>query len=316
MSLPRPWPPRNGPIVSPLKLRKSLVRAVQTGARSARQLLRNAVERLAQAGVPEPVASAEVLLAELLGVRRSELVFREEPQTGEEMALYEMWISRRLQREPVQRILGYAYFRNLRLELDGYTLIPRPDTESVVDAALEAVDRCDGACRVLDLGTGSGAIAISLALERPSCDVHATDNSEGSLRVARRNAIRTGAKVRFYRTDLSSGLDALLANSVDVLVSNPPYVRSGQIETLAPEVRDWEPRTALEGGPDGLDFYQRIFTEATLLLKNRADVVLEVGDGQAETVLELGQCAGYKPMGRHPDLTGMTRAVWLRRSFG
>jgi release factor glutamine methyltransferase len=289
---------------------------VQPGARSARQLLKNAVERLAQAGIPEPVASAEVLLAELLCARRSELMFRQEPPTAEEMALYETWISRRLQREPVQRILGYAYFRNLRLELDGHTLIPRPDTESVVDVALEAVDRRDGACRVLDLGTGSGAIAISLACERASCDVHATDNSEGSLTVARRNAVRAGAKVRFYRTDLASGLDALLAHSVDVLVSNPPYVRSAQIETLAPEVRDWDPRAALHGGPDGLNFYRRIFTEAAPLLKTGADVVLEVGDGQAEKVLGLGQCAGYCPVGTHPDLTGTPRAVRLRRSLG
>ena len=300
----------------PPKPRKSLVKAMQTGARSARQLLRNAVGRLARAGIPEPIASAEVLLAELLCVRRSELMFREELPTGDEVTLYETWISRRLQREPVQRILGYAYFRNLRLELDGHTLIPRPDTESVVDAALEAVDRRDDACRVLDLGTGSGAIAISLACERPSCDVHATDNSKGSLKVARRNAVRAGAKVRFYRTDLSSGLDALLADSVDVLVSNPPYIRSAQIETLAPEVRDWDPRAALDGGPDGLDFYRRIFTEAVPLLENGADVVLEVGDGQAEKVLELGQRAGYDPVGTHLDLTGTPRAVWLRRSLG
>jgi release factor glutamine methyltransferase len=287
---------------------------MQTGARSARQLLRNAVERLAQTDIPEPVASAEVLLAELLCVRRSELMFREDPPTGEEMALYETWILRRLQREPVQRILGYAYFRNLRLELDGCTLIPRPDTESVVDAALEAVDRRDNTCRVLDLGTGSGAIAISLACERSSCGVYATDNSEGSLKVARRNAVRAGAKVRFYRTDLSSGLDALFAGGVDVLVSNPPYIRSAQIETLAPEVRDWDPRAALDGGPDGLDFYRRIFTEAAPLLKNGADVILEVGDGQAEEVLTLGQCAGYDPAGTHSDLAGTPRAVLLRWS--
>src|SRR5918998_2274419 len=114
---------------------------MQTGARSACQLARNAAERLECAGVPEPVASAEVLLSELLCVRRSELALLEEPLTQEEEALYEAWISRRSNREPVQRILGYAYFRNLRLELDEHTLIPRPDTESVVDAVLEAIDR-------------------------------------------------------------------------------------------------------------------------------------------------------------------------------
>ena len=312
---------------------------MRTGARaaatSARQLVREATEKLERAGVPEPVASAEVLLAELLGVSRSELALLEKPPTAEEAALYEAWISRRSNREPVQRILGYAYFRNLCLELDEHTLIPRPDTESVVDAALEAIDRrgafgfkktptpdsrlptpgSEATCRVLDLGTGSGAIAVSVAQERPSCDVHVTDHSEGALRLARRNAARAGATVRFYGADLASGLDAL-TGSVDVLASNPPYVKSADIPKLAPEVRDWEPRAALDGGSDGLDFYRRIFAEAVPLLADGADVVLEVGDGQAEAVSELGRRAGYASLGSYPDLTGMSRAVRLRWGLG
>lgn len=284
---------------------------MQTTARHACRLVREAVERLAQAGVPEPAASAEVLLAELLGSRRGELALWDEPLTEEQAALYEAWISRRLQREPVQRILGYAYFRNICLELGEHTLIPRADTESVVDATLKAVDRKSARCRVLDIGTGSGAIAISIAQERPSCDVHATDNSEDALRTARRNAARAGTAVRFYEADLTSGLDTL-TSSVDVLVSNPPYIRSADIPALAPEVRDWDPHAALDGGPDGLDFYRRIFTGARSLLRNEADVVLEVGDGQAEVVLELGRQARYDPLGTHADLAGTPRAVWLR----
>jgi release factor glutamine methyltransferase len=286
---------------------------VRAGATSTRRLVRDAAEKLARADVPEPVGSGEVLLAELLGVTRSELALREEPTTSEQAGLYEAWISRRMQREPVQRILGYAYFRNLCLELDEHTLIPRPDTESVVDAALEAVDRRGGACRVLDLGTGSGAIAISIAQERPFCEVHATDYSEGALLLARRNATRARARVRFYTVDLTSGLDSL-AGSVDVLVSNPPYVRSADVLRLPPEVRDWDPRAALDGGPDGLSFYRRIFADATTLLADGADVVLEVGDGQAETVLGLGRSAGYEPLGTHADLTGTPRAAKLRWS--
>jgi release factor glutamine methyltransferase len=288
---------------------------MQTGARSARQLARNAAERLECAGVPEPVASAEVLLAELLGARRSELALREEPPTEEQAAIYETWISRRSDREPVQRILGFAYFRNLRLELDEHTLIPRPDTESVVDAVLEAVDGRVGACRVLDVGTGSGAIAVSVAQERFFCDVHATDYSEDVLRIACRNAVWAGTTVRFHRADLASGLDAL-AGSVDVLVSNPPYVKSTDITKLAPEVRGWDPRAALDGGPDGLDFYRRILAEAVPLLADGADVVLEVGDGQAETVLELGRGVDYEPLGMRSDLTGTPRAVRLRWGSG
>src|SRR4051812_45267724 len=181
---------------------------MQTGARSARWIVRDAAKKLQNAGVPEPAASAEVLLAELLGVRRSELAFHE-GLTEEQAALYETWISRRLRREPVQRILGYAYFRNLRLELDEHAFIPRPDTETVVDAVLEAVDRRGGSCRVLEIGTGSGAIAVSIAQERPSCDVHATDVSDDALEVARRNAEGAGAIVYFHHADLISGLEDL-----------------------------------------------------------------------------------------------------------
>jgi release factor glutamine methyltransferase len=288
---------------------------MQTGARSALQLARNAAKKLESAGVPEPVASAEVLLAELLGVKRSELALFGESLTDEEVVLYGAWISRRLEREPVQRILGYAYFRNIKLELDEHTLIPRPDTESVVDAALGVIDSRGGASRVLDLGTGSGAIAISIAQERPSCEVHATDDSDGALRIARRNAALAEATVRFYETDLASGLDTH-KSGFEVLVSNPPYVKSENILKLAPEVRDWEPHAALDGGPDGLDFYRRIFAEASLLLVDGADVVLEVGDGQVGEVLELGRCGGFEPLGASPDLAGTLRAVLLRWGSG
>jgi release factor glutamine methyltransferase len=284
---------------------------VRAGATSTRKLVWGAAEKLARTGAPEPVASAEVLLAELLGVRRSELTLRKEPMTSEQAALYEAWISRRMQREPVQRILGYTYFRNLCLELDEHTLIPRPDTESVVEGALKAVDRRGRPCRVLDLGTGSGAIAISIAQERPFCEVYATDYSEGALLLARRNALRARVKVRFYSVDLASGLDSL-RGSVDVLVSNPPYVRSADILRLPPEVRDWDPRAALDGGPDGLGFYRRIFADAAPLLSDGAEVVLEVGDGQAKTVLGLGRSAGFEPLGTHADLTGTPRAAKLR----
>ena len=288
---------------------------MQTSVPSARRLVQDAVEELESAGIPEAKASAEVLLAELLGVRRSELTLLKEPVTGKQAELYEAWISRRKKRETVQRILGYAYFRNLRLELDEYTLTPRTDTESVVDAALEAVDRRGGSCRILDLGTGTGAIAVSIAQERPSCDVHATDSSEGALKIARRNAQRSGVAIRFHRADLVSGLDGLL-RSVEVLVSNPPYVRRADIPKLAPEVRDWDPHVALDGGPDGLDFYRRIFAESSPLLAERADVVLEVGDDQAEAVLELGRCASYDILGTHRDLTGTRRTVLLRWGSG
>jgi len=310
---------------------------------SARRLVRDATEKLEAASVPEPAASTEVLLSELLGIKRGEISQYDEPLTGEQAALYEAWLRRRLNREPVQRILGYAYFRNLKLDLNEHALIPRPDTESVVDAVLEAIDcrddtrtrepkaknfstperghpdrlsplptpRSEATCRVLDVGTGSGAIAIAIAQERPSCEVHATDISEGALEISRHNAELNGAKVRFHKADVVSGLD-LPAASVDVLVSNPPYVASDQTERLAPEVLVWDPATALFSGPDELLFYRRIFAETPPLLKTGADVVLEIGDKQAQTVLDLGRRSGFEPLGTRPDLAGTPRAALLR----
>jgi release factor glutamine methyltransferase len=285
---------------------------MRTGATSARQVARASAEKLERAGVPEPEASAEVLLTELLGIRRGELVLYDVPLTEEQASLYEVWISRRLRREPVQRILGYAYFRDLVLDLNDETLIPRPDTESVVEAALERLDERGQPCRVLDIGTGSGAIAISIAKERPLlCEVYATDTSEAALEIARRNAARATARVHFHRADVASGL-GFLENGVDLLVSNPPYVKRGEIPNLAPEVRDWDPTFALDGGPDGLSYYRRIFAQTPPLLRDGADVVLEVGDGQAEAVLDLGRRAGFAPLGIREDLAGTPRAVLLR----
>lgn len=285
---------------------------MQTGAPSARATLREAAERLQQAGVPEARASAEVLLSELLGVKRGDLALYDESLTREQARVYEAWISRRLNREPVQRILGYAYFRHLVLDLNEETLIPRPDTESVVDAALEVIDRRGGRCTVLDIGTGSGAIAISIAQERPGCEVHATDISERALEMARYNSEKNGATVTLHRADVTRGLD-LTEKSVDVLVSNPPYVDEPSAATrLAPEVLQWDPHTALFSGPDELAFFRRIFAEAPPLLRDRADVVLEIGDGQAESVLQLGEDAGFAPAGVRNDLAGTPRAVLMR----
>lgn len=272
-----------------------------------------AAEDLDEAGVPEPEAAAEILLAELLDVGRSELILRDLTLSVDQKHAYEAWISRRLSREPVQRILGYAYFRNLRLRLSSETLIPRADTESVVDAALECMDLF-GARRVLDVGTGSGAIAISIAQERPSCEVYATDISEQALRLAADNASEAGVEVDFRRTDLASGLEDI--EPFDLIVSNPPYVETGDIPGLAPEVRDWDPHTALDGGPDGLEFYRRIFVETPPVLKAGGRILLEVGDGRAEEVLDIGRRSGLVPHGGRPDLTGRIRSVLLQSRPG
>ena len=282
------------------------------GEASAREAARRAAERLERAGVPEPVASADVLLAELLGIGRAELAASAVQLTAEQASLYEDWISRRIRREPVQRILGYAYFRNLVLDLNEETLIPRPDTESVVEAALEKIDSRGYPCVVLDVGTGSGAIAISIAQERPRCEVHATDISEAALQIARRNAAKNNAAVTFHNADVTSGLHSL-NGSIDLLISNPPYVDEiSAPRRLAPEVREWEPPVALYSGTDELGFFRRIFSETPPLLKRGADVVLEIGEGQAGKVQDLGDRSGFVPLGVSNDLAGTPRAVLLR----
>jgi len=232
--------------------------------------------------------------------------------TAEQSSLYEAWISRREKREPVQRILGYAYFRNLVLDLNEDTLIPRPDTEGVVDAALDLIDSRGYPCVVLDVGTGSGTIAISIGQERPRCEVHATDVSEPAIEVARSNALRNGTDVRFHIADVAAGLQSL-EGKVDLLVSNPPYVdETSASRRLAPEVREWDPPVALYSGTDELAFFRRIFAETPPLLKRGADVVLEIGDGQAGKVQDLSESFGFVPLSVRNDLAGTPRAVLLR----
>jgi release factor glutamine methyltransferase len=282
------------------------------GEASARETARRAAARLQRAGASEPVASAEVLLSELLGIGRAELAASERPLSADQASLYEAWISRREKREPVQRILGYAYFRNLVLDLNQETLIPRPDTESVVDAALERIDSRGYPCVVLDVGTGSGAIAISIAQERPRCEVHATDVAESAVEAARANATRNGTDVSFHLADVAAGLE-FLEGKVDLLVSNPPYVdETSASRRLAPEVREWDPPVALYSGTDELAFFRRIFAETSPLLRHGADVVLEIGDGQAEKVQDLGRKFGFEPLGVRNDLASTPRAVLLR----
>ena len=141
--------------------------------------------------------------------------------------------------------------------------------------------------------------------------VHASDTSRAALRAAQHNAAANGTTVRFYLADVSCGLESL-AGTIDLLVSNPPYIPSAEIPNLSSEVRDWDPPAALDGGPNGLEFYRRIFSETPPLLVAGADVVLEVGDGQAEDVLALGKAGGFVPIGSRNDLAGSRRAVLLR----
>ena len=263
-----------------------------------REALDAAADALSAAGVEDARFDAEVLLAEATGWERARLVAEPEleipPAASRRFA--EM-VRRRLRREPVAYIVGRRGFRGIELAVDPRVLIPRPETELLVELALELAPR-----RVLDVGTGSGAIALAVATELPECEVVATDTSPGALEVARANAERLSLA---SRVTFDEGTLPPEGTEFDLVLANLPYVSEADWPSLAPEVTEWEPREALLAGPDGLDAI-RTFLEAEPLA-NR--VALEVGGGQAEAVSELMREAGFGEIEVRRDLAGIERVV-------
>jgi len=258
---------------------------------TVRDALDSALVALTAAGVETPRLDAEVMLAAALGVDRAALIA--DPERGVEPEPFREFVARRTRREPVAYILGRKGFRRLELEVDPRVLIPRPETEHVVESALSL----PAGARVVDVGTGSGAIALALADERPDLRVVATESSPGALAVARANAARLGLEVELVAGDLL----APVAGAVDAVVSNPPYVRDG--ERLAPELA-YEPAEALHGGPDGLAVMRRLAEAA----RDVPFVAVEVGAGQAR---EVASMLGATELIR--DLAGIERVVVARR---
>ena len=263
-----------------------------------REALDSAVIALGAAGVDTPRLDAEVLLAHALGVDRLELlVDRRATVQGPAVRVFQDAVRRRsVGREPVAYITGVKGFRHLDLHVDRRVLIPRPETETLVEAAL-GLPR---SARVVDVGTGSGAVALALKDERPDLAVTATDVSEDALAVARANAARLGLDVHFLQADLLDGVDEL-----DAVVSNPPYVEDGA--ELAPEIARHEPAHALYAGLDGLAVVRRLVAQAGE--RKAAFLALEVGAGQALAVEELARAAGFARTERHADLAGIERVV-------
>jgi release factor glutamine methyltransferase len=260
---------------------------------TVREALDSALVALTAAGCETPRLDAEVLLAAALGVDRAALIA--DPDRGVEPEPFREFVRRRARHEPVAYILGCKGFRRLELEVGPRVLIPRPETEHVVEAALGLPP----GARVVDVGTGSGAIALALADERPDLRVVATDSSPAALAVARANAARLGLAVEWLEGDLLEPV----SGPVDAVVSNPPYVPDG--EALAPELA-YEPAGALYGGLDGLDVYRRLAPA----LRDVPFVALEVGAGQARRVAAL--LAGHE-IEIVRDLAGIDRVVVGRR---
>jgi release factor glutamine methyltransferase len=251
-------------------------------------LLRSATERLKSHHVSEPRASVELLLAHVLGLDRLSLYLNAERpiEAGELEGLSEC-LERRLRGEPVQYITGTQEFWSLALAVTPDVLIPRPETEFLVEAFLDFARETGGRrMRLMDVGTGSGAIAIAAVLELPEASVVAGDLSLAALELARDNACRhhVSERILFLCTDLFCGLGRIL---FDAVIANPPYVKSHDLALLPREIRDYEPRHALDGGPDGLQTIRAIIEQAPDFLRSGGILALEMGAGQAEAVCGL-----------------------------
>ena len=268
-------------------------------------------------GVERARLDAEHLLAHVLGVGRLEMYLQHErPLAPAELDALRPLLRRRAAREPLQYVLGRQAFRELDLEVGPAVLIPRPETEQLVEVVLRwARAQEPGELTALDIGTGSGAIALALLGEGPFAKVVATDASPAALEVAARNRAALGA---VERLELRSG--AFLApvgpdERFHVVVSNPPYVAEGERVSLAPEVADWEPAEALFAGADGLDALRHIVADTPRVLRDGGLLALEVGDGQAEAVLALvREQGGYREERVHRDLSGRERVVTATRA--
>lgn len=276
--------------------------AALTRGTSVRDALDGAVTAIAAAGCETPRLDAELLLAHALGVSRERLLIdRDLTVEGSAVRVFQDYVRRRsVLREPVAYIVGRRHFRRLELTVDRRALIPRPETELLVEVGLTL----PRGARVLDVGTGTGAVALALADERPDLRVIASDLSEDALALARENAERLGLTVTFLHSDLLEAIDG----EVDAIVSNPPYIPDCDRASLAPEISRHEPVGALLAGRDGLDVLQRLAAQVA----RREDVhlvALEVGLGQAHEVAELLQAGGLSKVRIEPDLAGIERVV-------
>jgi release factor glutamine methyltransferase len=285
--------------------------------------LRQGLELLRDGAIGAPALTAEILLAHALHRDRTYLLTHPEHELSElEWIHYGRFLHERLKGQPTQYITRTQEFWGRDFHVEKGVLIPRPETEHVIEQALallslaramdpsdsqrvDAVDRrLRTRARVLDIGAGSGILAVTLALET-TARVCATDLSAPALRIAHANAARLNAPVEFVRCDLGS---ALADSAFDLVVSNPPYIASAEIDALQREVREWEPRAALDGGPDGLAVFRRLIPDAARLLRPGGWLILEIGATQAESVSGL-LGPGWRECSVTPDLAGLPRVV-------
>ena len=274
-------------------------------------VLARAARALRAEGLATARLDAERLLGRALEVERLKLLLEPgRPVPSEAMERFAASLERRRRHEPIQHILGEEEFRGLVLRTGPGALIPRPETELLVEWAVE-LERAEGPWQVAaDVGAGTGAIACALAAAAPHLEVVAVERSAGALALAAANveALGLGRRVRLVAGDLFDPLGGLQA-AVDLVVSNPPYIASGDIEGLPPEVRDWEPREALDGGPDGMAVHRRLVAESPRILRPAGWLLMEMGERQAEPLRASMEANGFERVEVRRDLRGVERMI-------
>lgn len=285
------------------------------------EVLQIGINRLKEANIADAKRDAEDIMLFLMHEDRKFLFLHYKDETDEDHAdAYFSMVDRRAAGEPLQYIVGSQEFMGLPFEVDESVLIPRQDTESLVELALEKAKEKKRSLSVMDMCCGSGAIAVSVAHFLPKAKVTACDISEDALEVARRNAEKNGVadRIEFLQSDLffieKKKKVTQIKETFDMILSNPPYIPTAVIGTLQKEIREHEPMSALDGGADGLDFYRRIAKEASANLKKKGFLMLEIGSDQAEAVTELLEAEGvYEGIEVHQDLAGLDRIVFCRK---
>jgi release factor glutamine methyltransferase len=270
--------------------------------------------------IESPRACAEILLAHALDLQRIDLYLRyDQPLDGEELNRFKALIQRRVKREPVAYIVGQKGFWSIDLTVNGDVLIPRPETECLVEAALDVLSIAtpDNGQRILELGTGSGAVILALAAQHPGRLYFASDASLSAIRIARDNARRLHLEehIRFFGGDWFAPLHPE-SGRFDLILSNPPYIKSADLENLQPEIYNYEPIRALDGGPDGLSCLGRIIDHAHHYLKPRGILMLEIGhDQQADVYQMMKQCGQYDRFVCTRDYGGRDRVVQMGKKM-
>ncbi|HEX5867097.1 MAG TPA: peptide chain release factor N(5)-glutamine methyltransferase [Beijerinckiaceae bacterium] len=301
------------PTPTPLRKGEGNAHIDLAGGKTRAEALALLYRTFAKAGLDTPDLDARLLLADALQVDAVEIAVRPHRPLGPEAAArLAGFARRRLAREPIGRILGRREFWSLPFALSPETLEPRPETETVVETALSLLPDRQAGLRILDLGTGSGCLLVALLHELPHATGLGIDRSPGALAIARANAMRNGVggRAAFVASDWAAALNARF----DLIVSNPPYIPAPDVAGLAPEVREHDPRAALDGGDDGLAAYRTIFSEAAAVLALPGTLVVEIGSGQEQPVRELAEARDLRVVALARDLGGRPRALALTRA--